>query len=116
MVKKKAKEVYHEVWKKYLPLISMKLKQTMRTGDPSHIGMYRFEFHSDGTSKSKGTNHVFMLDVKNGRVMNDISKVEVAQELNSILREESGVETVLRAGHFHFNLDSNFQLTIQKSE
>ena len=92
----------------------MKLKQTVRTGEPSHIGMYRFEFHSEGRSKSKSTSPSFLLDIKNGRVMNDISKAEVAQELNSILKDDYAAGSLLSSGHFQFNLDSSFQLTLHK--
>jgi len=103
--------MYHAVWLKYLPVIALKLKQVVRSGQSAHIGMYQFEFHTTGKERKIG--HQFSLELKNGRVMNDISKYPIAKELTTVLKEDTTVGSLLHSGHFLFNLDGNFALTIE---
>jgi len=105
-------EMYHAVWMKYLPVITLKLKQTIRNGEPTHVGMYQFEFHVNGKKRSIG--HQFDLELKNGRVINDISKTPVARELNAVMKEDAAIWPLVNGGHFCFSLDGSFMFTIQK--
>jgi len=108
----KAEEMYQSVWVKYLPVIKLKLKQTVRNGEPSHIGMYKFEFHLDGKSKNVGRQ--FDLELRNGRVVNDISKIPVAKALNDVMKNDIALWPLVAAGHFNFSLDGGFVFTIEK--
>jgi hypothetical protein len=108
----KEQEMYHAVWVKYLPVITLKLKQTIRNGEPAHVGMYQFEFHGSGKKRSVG--HQFDLELKNGRIMNDISKTPLAKELNAVMREDQTLWPLVYSGHFSFALDGGFIFTIQK--
>ncbi len=108
-------EVYQTLWKKYLPVISMKLKQVVRNNESAHVGMYKFEFHSSGKKKKSG--YQFDLNIRNGRVINDISSSPVAAQLSEILRQDPVIKSILNSGYFNFTLNSDFILTIQqKSE
>ena len=108
-------EIYQAVWKKYLPVIAMKLKQVIRNNESSHVGMYQFEFHSTG--KKKKTGYQFDLELNKGRVMNDISGSLVAKQLTETMKADPVVRPLLNLGHFMFSLNSDYILTIQlKSE
>src|ERR1041385_4882607 len=97
-LKMKEQEMYHAVWMKYLPVITLKLKQTIRNGEPTHVGMYHFEFHKSGKKRNIG--HQFDLELKNGRVINDISKTAVARELNAVMKEDFALKSLIGSGHF----------------
>ena len=107
----KDQELYQALWKKYLPVIAMKLKQVMRSGEPAHVGMYQFEFHNGGKKRSVG--HQFNLELNKGKVVNDISKVPLAKELREVMKEDSQLGSLLVEGHFVFSLDKSFVFTIQ---
>ncbi|HYV95177.1 MAG TPA: hypothetical protein VE978_25605 [Chitinophagales bacterium] len=108
-------EIYQAVWKKYLPVIAMKLKQVIRNNESSHVGMYQFEFHSTGKKKKVG--YQFDLELNKGRVMNDISGSLVAKQLTETMKSDPTVRPLLNSGHFIFSLNSDYILTIQiKSE
>lgn len=108
----KAQELYQAVWVKYLPVITLKLKQVIRNGEPTHIGMYQFEFHVDGKKRNIGRQ--FDLELKNGRVLSDISKTPVAKALTDVMRSDSTLWPLVYNGHFRFSLDGSFVFTIQK--
>jgi hypothetical protein len=110
-MKIKDQEMYHAIWLKYLPVIAMKLKQVVRNGAPAHIGMYQFEFHTAGKQRNVG--HQFNLELRQGRVVNDISKYPAAKELSAVMKDDAVVGSILHSGHFLFSLDGNFALTIQ---
>ena len=105
-------ELYHAVWRKYLPVITLKLKQTIRNGEPTYVGMYQFEFHTSGMKRTIG--HQFDLELNNGRVMNNISKAPIARELNAVMKEDAVIWPLIYDGHFCFSLDGSFMFTIQK--
>jgi hypothetical protein len=108
-------EHYQALWKKYLPVIAMKLKQVIRNNEASHVGMYQFEFHSTG--KKKKTGYQFNLELDKGRVLNDISSSLVAKQLSETMKADPIVKPLLNLGHFMFTLNSDYILTIQaKSE
>ncbi len=108
----KEAEVYQTLWKRYLPVISMKLKQVIRNNESAHVGMYKFEFHSSGKKKKSG--YQFDLNIRNGRVVNDVSTSAVALQLSEMLRADPTIKSLLNSGHFNFNLNSDFILTIQQ--
>ena len=107
-------EIYQAVWKKYLPVIAMKLKQVIRNNESTHVGMYQFEFHSTGKKKKVG--YQFDLEINKGRVINDISGSAVAKQLSETLRQDPVVRPLLNSGHFLFSLNSDYILTIQKKD
>ena len=104
-------EIYQAVWKKYLPVIAMKLRQVIRNNEASHVGMYQFEFHSTGKKKKVG--YQFDLDLNKGRVINDISGSLVAKQLTETMKSDPVVRPLLNSGHFIFSLNSDYILTIQ---
>jgi hypothetical protein len=107
-------EIYQAVWKKYMPVITMKLKQVIRNNESAHVGMYQFEFHSSG--KKKRTGYQFDLDLDKGKLKSDISSSPVAKELNEMMKTDSAVKSLLVSGHFNFSLNGDFILTIQKKD
>ena len=107
-------EIYQMVWKKYLPVITMKLKQVIRKNEATHVGMYQFEFHSTGKKRRVG--YQFDLDMDKGRIMNDISASPAAKQLSETLKQDATVKSLLSSGRFSFTLNGDFVLTIQKKD
>jgi len=105
-------ELYQQVWKKYLPVITLKLKQVIRSNEPTHIGMYRFEFHS--SSKKTKLGHQFDLHITKGKVLNSFTQPTLVKELMNVLKEDSSVRVLLSSGDFSISLNADFILTIQK--
>ena len=110
----KEAEVYQLIWRKYLPVITMRLKQVVRTGEPVTIGMYKFEFQSEGNKKKSG--YHFNLEMKDGRVANDIGKNLPAKELSDMLRQDPNTRPILNEGYFTITLSPEFILTIDKKK
>ena len=92
----------------------MKLKQVIRNNEPATITMYKFEFQNVGTKKK--SNFQFNLELKEGRVINDISGSVAAKELSEMLKLDANVRPLLNTGHFTFSLNGEFAFTIQKNE
>ena len=110
----KENEIYQAVWKKYMPVMIMKLKQVIRNSESAHVGMYQFEFHTSG--KKKRTGYQFDMDLDKGKLKSDISSSVVAKELNEMLKLDPTMRQLLVTGSFNFSLNSDFILTIQKKE
>jgi len=110
----KEAEIYQLVWKRYLAVLTMKVKQLVRNGGSATIGMYKFEFQSEGNKKKSG--HQFNLELKDGRVINDIARSIAAKELAEMLRQDPNVRPLLNTGHFSFTLDPAYQLIIEKKD
>ena len=108
----KEAEVYQLIWKRYFPVITMKLKQVVRNGGSATIGMYKFEFQSEGNKKKAGFQ--FNLELREGRIISDIAKSIAAKELAEMMRQDPNIRPLLNAGHFSFVLDTEYVLTIEK--
>lgn len=113
-MKTKEQEMFRVIWARYLPVIALKLKQMIRTGQAVHIGMHPSDFHRSGKKRNIG--HQFSLELKDGRLMNDISKLAAAKELREAMREDPQVGSLLHGGHFLFQLDGGFVFTIRHAQ
>lgn len=104
------KEKYINLWTKYLPVISLQLKNSkngVRT-----IPMNEIEFTSVGDRDNAG--YQFNLIIKNGKVTNDISGTAVARDFNKVLNSNPAAKQILKEGTYKLNLNTQFVLTIQK--
>jgi hypothetical protein len=59
-------ETYQTVWKRYLPVIAMKIKEATRKNQPASFNLYRQEFQV-AAKKKKDIPLEFTLEMKNGR-------------------------------------------------
>lgn len=105
-------EIYQPVWRKYLPVIVMKLKQAMRKNEPAAFNLYKPDFQN--ITKRKKTVFDFNLEIKDGQIKNSLNLPEVAKDLYKVLKQDNAMNQLINSGHFVFNLNSDFALTLQK--
>jgi len=105
-------EIYQPVWKKYVPVIAMKLKQAIRNNQSSAFNVYKPDFQS--ITKRKKTVFDFTLEVRDGQVKNTLSLPEVAKDLFKVLKQDANISQLINTGYFTFVLNSDFILTLQK--
>jgi hypothetical protein len=101
---------FQRVWSKYLPLISLKLRQAIAKNDLQQINLDKFDFTHASASKS----YSFSLEFKNGATLNNMKMSPIAREFAEALNSNEAVKQMVKSGHFTFKLSSNFVLSIQK--
>ena len=101
---------FQRVWTKYLPLISLKLKQAINKNDLQQINLDKFDFVSASANK----NCSFSLEYKDGATLNSMKMSVIAREFSEALNSNEAVKRMIKSGHFTFKLNSNFVLSIQK--
>ncbi len=105
-------EIYQPVWKKYLPVIAMKLKQAIRKNEPVAFNVYKPDFQS--ITKRKKTIFDFTLEIRDGQVKNTLSLPEIAKDLFKVLKQDVAMNQLINNGYIVFILNSDFVLTLQK--
>ena len=104
-------EVYQLVWKKYLPVIVMKIKEAARKNEPATIKLHRPEFEYAG--KKKKVNFQFELEMKNGRAANIVRISSIAKGLSETMRQNPVMRGLMERQHYKLVLDSEFVLSIE---
>ena len=104
----KDSNLYLPLWKKYLPVIAMKLRNSV-TGAKS-LQLHKDEFEVSGNRPA--SDYTFTLEVKNGRLINDISGTAVAKDLYEAISCDRDAKKVISSGHFKINLGKNYMLNI----
>jgi hypothetical protein len=105
-------EVYQPVWKKYVPVIAMKLKQAIRKNEPASFNVYKPDFQN--VTKRKKTVFDFTLEIRDGQVKNTLSLPEVAKDLFKVLKQDVALSQLINNGRVTFILNSDFILTLHK--
>lgn len=108
----KDSNLYFPLWRKYLPVIVMKLKNST-TGLQS-IQLYKSEFETLGNRPV--SDYTFNLEIRNGRVTSDISGTAVARDLYEILISNPDSKKIIASGHFKFGIGKNYVLNISSLE
>jgi hypothetical protein len=100
----KRRLLYIPVWKKYLDQITRASSLGLGAGFPIPSSY----FENAGNRKSYG----FRLEIKNGKVANDISGSAVARDLALLLLENSGNKKLLAKKHFFVRMSDSFYVEI----
>jgi hypothetical protein len=95
---------YILLWSRLLPSILKMLKQ--RGSQTQQLN--RHDFISVGNRIQSG--YTFLLSLKNGQVVNNISGTAVARDLAKVLQEDSPASNWLQTKHFVVKLDGQFVL------
>ncbi len=104
-------DIYQAVWKRYLPVIAMKIKESQRKNDAVTFSLYKPEFQV--ASKRKKISFDFELEMKDSRVMNNSSIPPIAKDLSEALRQNIAMKQQIGIGSFKFSMNADFMLTIQ---
>lgn len=94
---------YINLWKKYLPVIRIQLKNSLQRDEILQLN--KIEFEAVGDRDSSG--YSFNLEIQNGKVTNDISGTAVARDLYQVLNND----TIL----FEFSKDKKIKISMSES-
>ena len=102
--------MYTHAWNKYLPVIRILLKRSVREEQSLPLSVPDF----DKTGSQKKVGFTFTLAFKNGRIDNLAGLSPVAKELHSVLLEDTAIRGLLGKGEYHFSLNSKLLLGIKQ--
>jgi hypothetical protein len=102
--------VYQPVWKKFFPVIAIKLKSAIKKGEKQQVAMDRLDFEKASTSKNR--KYQFDLELNEGRTLNSKQTSAIAHDFARALNDYEITKELIRTRNFKFNLDSKFVLNI----
>ena len=100
--------MYTTLWEKYLPVIRILLKKSLKEEQVFLMNTPDF----DRVGLKRKTALRFSLKLKNGRPVNVIVDFPLASSLASVLQSDAAIQDLLSGGEFHFNLNTKYELTI----
>ncbi len=98
--------MYTFTWKKYLPVIRLLLKKSVK--EKQTIILNRIDFEKN--TKLRKPNCSFNVEIRKGRIFNP---PVAARDLLEVLLQDSVSEELLRHNQYSINLNSDFQLAIK---
>lgn len=98
--------MYTFTWKKYLPVIRLLLKKSVK--EKQTIILNRIDFEKN--TKLRKPNCSFNVEIRKGRIFNP---PVAARDLLEVLLQDAGAEELLRIQQYIISLNSDFQLTIK---
>ena len=103
------KNLYHSLWRKYLNVIEI-LMRNANNGEQV-LKLQKYEFEVSGNRKDSG--YTFTLEIVNGLVVNNISGSAVARDLYDILKESEKVKSIFKKMKFKITLGEDYILKIR---
>lgn len=95
---------YAALWKKYRPVI---LKLMMDAGkDPQQYKLYAHEFKAVGMNEKAG--YSFLLEVSQGKAINNIKGSAVARDLVSVLQQSQKASALMNEAVYEFKMDKQY--------
>ncbi len=101
---------YQPVWKKFLPVIAIKIKSAVKNGGQQTVAMDKLDFEK--ASSSKNRKYQFNLELNEGRTLKSRKAPTIANDFARALNDYEITKEIIRTGNFSFTLDSKFILTI----
>jgi len=102
-----SKGLYLSIWRSYLPQI---VKAILVTEIMNKIQLDGQLFKKAGDRKS----YSFNLEIKNGRIDNNIGGSAVARDLETIITGSDHVKKLISEIHMKINMDDKFLLNVKK--
>ena len=102
--------MYQQVWKKFLPVIAIKIKSAVKNGGQQTVAMDKLDFEK--ASSSKNRKYQFNLELNEGRTLRSRQASTIAHDFARALNDYEITKEIIRTGNFSFTLDSKFILTI----
>ena len=106
------KNSYQKVWNKYLPVIILKLRNAIKSNEAQTLNIDKYDFEDAGR---KTAAYKFNVEMKEGRALYDRSVPAIARDFAKVITEDTVAKEIVRTGHFSFNMNNKFALTIQKN-
>jgi hypothetical protein len=103
------KNLYHGLWRKYLNVIEILMRNTNR--GEQVIQLQKYEFEVSGNRKDSG--YTFTLQIVNGLVVNNISGSAVARDLYAILKGSEKVKSMFKENNYKITLGKDYILKIR---
>lgn len=100
--------VYYPLWLKYLPIINVQIKNA--ANGEREINLTKFEFEAFATRKA--ADNKFNLEIKNGKIVNDIKGVALARDLFEVLNSDAKAKDLLQEKHVQISLGKDYVLRI----
>jgi hypothetical protein len=103
------KNLYYSLWRKYLNVIEILMRNTSK-GEQA-LQLQKYEFEISGNRKDSG--YTFTLEIVNGLVVNNISGSAVARDLYDILKGSDRVKSMFKEKNFKITLGKDYLLKIR---
>ncbi len=101
---------YLNLWEKYKPAIVSKMK-SLACNELSFYQLSEHEFKTIGERNSAG--YQFLIQIANGRVVNNLSGSAVARDLKQVLLKSDTVDSLIRERNYNIRMDQKFVLHIE---
>ena len=101
--------MYTHIWNKYLPVIRILLKKSVK--EAQSLAFNVSDFEKTGPQKKTGFN--FTLEFQKGRVDNLAGLSGPAKELSAVLLEDTLTKELLQRGEYHLTMNAKFVLGVQ---
>src|SRR4051812_31318471 len=100
---------YLVTWKKYLPVIRLHLKRSLK--EEQHFKLNITDFESAGERGKSG--YIFNLILENGKVSNKIAGSPVARDLYETLKSDDLAKAILQDKIVKISVGKTFVLSIK---
>ena len=102
------KNLYYHLWKKYLPVFIIQMKNAVNGTKQIKISKTEFEVFGNRTL----SDYIFNLEIKNGKVTNNISGTAVARDLFDILNTDKSCKELFAKNSYKISMVKSFILEI----
>jgi hypothetical protein len=102
------KNLYYPLWTKYLPVITVQMKNAVK--GMKEVRMTKPEFDLHGNKKI--ADYIFDLEINNGKVSNNIRGKTVARDLYDTIQQNPSSKVLLENRHYKFSLGKDLVLKI----
>ncbi len=106
----KETEKYIPLWTKYLPALRILFKKALES--KQQLQLYKHDFEISGDRDKSG--YTFNLEIKNGRVVNNIIGTAVARDLYKVLKGDERIMSFLLQNDIKLSLIKSYMLTIER--
>lgn len=100
--------MYTNLWAKYLPVIRILLKKSLK--EEQVFVMNTPDFERAGLKRKTGLK--FFLVLKEGRLGNVIVDFPLAASLANVLQDDDAIQELLATNEFRVSLNTKYELTI----
>jgi hypothetical protein len=104
----KEKNLYYPVWQKYLPVITIQMKNAVNGIKEIKMSKSEFEF----LGNRKVSDYLINLEINKSKIANNITGSAVARDLFEILSENKICKDLLSERYYKFSMGKDFILRI----
>ena len=102
--------MFTQIWKKYLPVITILMKRSVQGDQALAMNLTDFERAAGGRKiKFSFTN----LQLTNGRINNTVQHNPLAKELGVLLQEDEHTRKLMQKQVFEFSMSNSIELNIK---